>query len=562
MGLDEVVVNLLETNFSGAFSNQLHLEDGERDPGVIIVDYMQWVKSIPKEITMKMSLMQHFVGYVRRLAQENPHAHTIILVVDLKPLDPKRAVAHAKRHDKSTMYTSEGGPYLPRREQDTVPSADVWIRFASNYKLLQRELYPALFNAFVSCRYWTPRPGQRLILSGFPGRSEWVDIHSDAPWSLPRNAQHQVRVVHMWDPVTELPLTAAMEEADSDLYHRAFVVEHVAPSAEFPQGKLVSYEWEELKSDISEADTRIFWLSHYFNHEHVIFSINDRDAFPIGLLNAAERVSAIVPEPRHFVFTNRHTVRLPVLRKKKRPGEVEIPQYTFVNLNKLYELVHEYPIFKRNNVQNPILTLVFIITLNGTDFFDKFLFRMGYLDIIWGVFISNIVVFTHLVQASEGTRPNTRIRRPIVLDEDRFALFIRYCFIAFHEVGVKRSKKRVTVSNVRTHTRTLDETRQHWLDANTTRAFSRAILWVMQYWKWCPLGYTPDCFEMWRDLPYYPYWRNPANGGAPEFITLVSPYSKPIDDVFLQNMRRTQVELVASNAEQEHKRQRLGNVLK
>jgi radical SAM superfamily enzyme YgiQ (UPF0313 family) len=46
--------------------------------------------------------------------------------------------------------------------------------------------------------------------------------------------------------------------------------------------------------------------------------------------------------------------------------------------------------------------------------------------------------------------------------------------------------------------------------------------------------------EMWHGMPYYPFWKNPATL-EPEFITLVSPTRKPVDEVFTKQHKRIDV---------------------
>lgn len=103
-------------------------------------------------------------------------------------------VEHKERYKNINVFSAKEAPLLPKRGSDLIPTE--WIRFAGNYKLLQRELYPELFNCFMDCRFFTPKPGQSIILSGFPGRSEWETIYENASWDRPTNNDGRVLMVN------------------------------------------------------------------------------------------------------------------------------------------------------------------------------------------------------------------------------------------------------------------------------------------------------------------------------------------------------------------------------
>jgi len=568
MTLSGEVRALIEAHFKAAFSNTLLLQNDEAPPRVVIVDFMQYVKYIHDSIHLMSQLMDYFVSRGKDMMLRHPSVHTLIIMVDGEPLDAKRAVAHAKRHHSESKggapLATNGGPYLPVKDIDPVMRPDMWTRFAKNYRLLRRELYPRLFNAFMSMRDFDLRPGQRVVLSGFPGRTHYQTVHSAAPWDALRNDQNQVRCVRFWDVRTELPIRERDELADPNLYNRVYVVER----RELGEHGVVRYEWDAACNNVSEGDIRMFWFCHWYENEHVILNINDGDVFSIGLLYAYERVTAIVPDQRSYVFRNRHTICLPVKRTKLREGETVVPDFDYVNLNQLYALVREYPPFKQANVQNPVATLVMLITLSGTDFCEKFFHGMGWQNIIWNVFFSNIEMFTHMVQISEVVPRRTRARRNVVVSESNFETFVRFCYAATFAKSIETSRaakksglKHATVAQIRERSKVnskgvpqADE-RYHYPDVNAIRAHARAALWVLDYWKNGPLGFTPDCMELWYGLPYYPYWRNPASNGEPEFITLVSPRSKPVDPVYRRNEQRSKAVLLKKSTET-HKRVR------
>lgn len=532
MTLPSEVKKLLMEEFGGAFSASLTMELGKGMPTVAIVDFMMFVKYIPPEgVHIRSQLIDYFVSRTIQVLIVHPSIETLIILVDGKPLDAKRAVAHKKRHLEHGIQPlpTDGGPYLPRRDQDAIMQAEHWTAFSKNYLLLRRELYPLLFNAFMSLPISKLRTFQRIVLSGFPGRSAWQTVHASAPWEAPRDDQNRQYVVQHWE---NLPITEALEREDPDLYHRAYVLEHR------PEG-MVQYEWIAGKSDISEADIRMFWFAHFYPRHHILFHLNDGDVFSIGLLYAQERLKAIAPTERTYVYENWHTVMLP--NKSTEEGR---PKYTYVDLNKFYALVREYPPMREAGVQNHAATLVALISMAGCDFFNKFLHEMGFKKIIWKTFFNYIALFPKMFMMSEfipAPAPGTRSYRTIVIDEEAFAKYVRLCFSTKYNKDLtrKKLKRAPKVSDIKIRAGKTaqgiarDDIRFAFPTENETRAYGRAVLWVLEYWKNGVMGFLPNCMELYYGMPYYPFWINPATK-EPEFITLVCPRSKPIDEVFTQ----------------------------
>ena len=537
MTLPSEVKELIMKQFPAAFSNSLILELNDSAPVVAIVDFMQFVKYIPpNDLTIRSQLINYFVSRAIEILIEHPTIETLIILVDQDPMDSKRAVAHQKRHAESDTkpLPTNGGPYLPPRDHDTIMTSERWTAFAKNFLLLRRELYPLLFNAFMSMRGFKLRLNQRIVLSGFPGRSSWETVHHSAPWEARRNDENRQYVVHQWE---HLPITADMERADPELYHRTYVVEQRDTG-------IVQYELERGKSNISEADIRMYWFAHFYPRQHVLFYVNDGDAISIGALMAHERLHSIAPIERSYVYHNRHTIMLPNKSKDAKT------KYTYVDLNKFYALVREYPPMRHAGVQNHVITLVALITMAGCDFFNKFLFDMGFTSIIWNTFFSNIAMLTHTFMMSEISPASLdlRVYRTIVVDESSFARFISLCFAAKYskDLTKKRLKHDPDLDDIRDRAmknakgEIRDDPRYAFPKQNEIRAYSRAVLWVLEYWKNGPQGYIPDCMELWYGMPYYPFWKNPATL-EPEFITLVSPTKKPVDEVFTKQHKRIDV---------------------
>lgn len=573
MGLHAEARALLREAFSAAFSRgKMVLEPNEMAPSVAIVDFMQYVKVIcDSAVVTKDDALRYFSDRVRWIVLSPEFFfREVIVLVDGAQHPIKGLVEGKKRADRIKPFVSPGDRskrYLPADAAGRILPLEEWARFAGNQKLLRRELYPELFNALLSCHYFTPRPGQKLILSGFPGRSCYVDAYGALmQWTqhLDAHAAESRRVV-MWQP-QELPITQAMEDADPDLYHRVYILEH----ATFESGpRCITYEWDAARNAISEADLRMFWLSHWYRGDHVLFYVNDGDVFPIGALYAAQRVTAINTATRTYAWSNRHSVCSPFKlgmkkksSKKKQEAEEpaaeepeaeeqdERPRVEYTNLNRLYELMREYAPLCEAGTQNNVLTLTLMLIMAGSDFCAKFLHDMGPKKVIWRVFEDNAHFLSHLVQMPDpGCVGDTRAKRALVLDEDLFEQFIYACYLYKYDshcgkLGVDKlsyaqlQERAQLKADLRT---TQSDERFHLPDTNRIRLWSRTLLWNLEYWTNGPLGYEPDPFELWYGMPYYPFWRNPADAQDRRRVDFVSPRAKPVPHVFAQHMYRTRV---------------------
>jgi len=548
----------LEVQFPNCFKWTLDKSTGYT---ILICDFMQFTKSKPNSVETRDELLRHFKEIVNGLMFRYCNTlRIVIIVVDGKPVDVKRMVAHVKRYSgKPIMQYEENNPRLPQNAYDLVPKD--WITFAGNYELLRRELYPLLFNQFMF--HLEPKAGQSLILSGFPGRSGYAQAHHERPWECVADNGGKVWQVKEWQ-LNELPITPQMEEDDPDLYHRVYILENIAPCANFPEGALIRREWEEAKTDISEGDLRILWFEHWFQQEHIIFCINDGDIFSLGLLYGQERLINKGPDGEYH-FRNKHTIMLKYIetdtKKKKREerGIFIIPEpYHYVNMNLLYQQVCEYPMFANNGVQCPIATMVFLFIMAETDFFAGFLKGMTAQNVIWKVFFENIIIFTHMVQYSTAIPKSTREERQVVIDEEAFRKFIIFCYLQKFEPGMITNlrNERVTFQQLSDRTKKtakgkkrfkkdengeqVEDTDWHMPTKNEVRSWCRQVEWNFLYWANGVRGIHVDPFELWYGMPYYPYWRNPKTG-KPQLIRMVSPRPKPVDTVFSQHFLQNRI---------------------
>lgn len=549
MGIHKDARKWLETQFRTCITYQLELQEHEAVPTVAVVDLMQWVHSVENGGIPLVRCLQYFADRIKNIMHaRGTTIRTCIVLVDGPTLPAKKLVCHKKRYGNKSVYEDHTGPHLPVDGAQCVPSE--WNDFAGNQKLLRRELYPRLFNMFMSCRFFTPNPGQNLILSGFPGRSHYQTMPVPAPWESFVADGGRVWQIRYWDEERELPITEAMEQADPDLYHRAYMVQNVIPCAEYPQGGLLRAEWTQGKCALSEADVRMFWFDHFFQTEHIIFYCNDGDVFPIGGLYARERCIAApsfrtnggddVIKRGTYQFRNRHTVCLPYKRKDLETDPTKGPQQ-FWNLNKFYALVCEYPPFRAHGVANPMAMVAFLITLSGTDYMKKFLHGMGETTIIYPTFMENLGLLRHLVQVNDvAGLGQTRRARAVIIDEDLFKTFVRFCYSA-QAVRTRNGKsfkddkvRSLSFAQLKSKTKALPS-------PNETRLRCRQIQYTLELWRNGPMGFEPDIYQQWFGMPYFPYARDPVTG-KPMLTEAVAPQSRCTDEAFAHNLYRVRVE--------------------
>lgn len=547
MGLPSDEGAWLKSTFRRCITYQMELAEGEKEPTVAIVDLMEWIKWVPPNEETVDAAVKYFVLQIQGIMQKKGSTiKTCIVLVDGAALPIKRLVAHGKRYSKVNVLPSSGAPYLSKDGSDKRP-AD-WISFAANQELLRRELYPRLYNAFLSCRYFTPWPGQNLILSGFPGRSHYETLYVERPWESFTNGDGQVWQVRYWDEQRELPIRERDEREDPALYHRAYMVQNICPCAEYPQGGLVRAEWVEGKCTLSEADVRMFWFDHFFSTEHIVFYCNDGDVFSVGGLYARERCLS-APSVRvtgegdetqkrgTYQFRNRHTVCLP--NKKTKGPEANAGELQYVNLNMFYALVCEYPPFRAAGVAHPMATLVFMLILAGSDFVPKPFAGLGVQSVIWKTFMDNLPMFTHLVQINDmAGQGRTRHPRAIIMDEKLFKTFARYCYLA--KVTGTAAFKKGKVRKL-SYTDLKDRSKNQLPEPNQLRLLCRQIEYNITLWRNGPLGQEPDPFQTWYGLPYFPYARDPETG-VPKLVDAVSARDRCADEAYACNLYRVRVE--------------------
>jgi hypothetical protein len=535
MGIPTFCRDYLKKNYMGAFSFSL---SGAQQPTVCVLDLMSEIKWLPETIVTLEQALLYFTNKVKTYLYHTNYAsiQTMIVCVDRKPPVVKGLVTHEKRYKNKDVLPSKGGPYLPSRGSDPVPTP--WIKFAGNHKLLRRELYPRLFNALMQLPL---KPGQKLILHGFPAYTEWITVYKQQAYSLGTNENAQVLQIHEWT-LDQLPISSTREKQDPQLYDRIYFLENVPPCPAFPQGAIMRQQWEEATNAINEADGALFFYDHWFQHQTMLLACNDGDVFAYGLLYAYERTTL------HNTFRNQHIVQLPYKKTKESeafpPGN--IPKYEYCDLNALYCLVKEDAAMKAAGVQNHVVTLVFLLIMAGSDFFQNHLKGIGAEKGIWQPFLSSLSTYSHLVQSSKGvepsSRPETKHGRTIVLDEERFRIFVVQCYAEkYGGAARKRLKRDPSFEDVRVQcnsgAKAATDPDYQMPTRNKIRLWARQVLWNLLYYRNAPFDRAPDPFETSASdgLPYFPYVHNPATG-KPEMSPVVSAHEKPIDDVYRQHM--------------------------
>lgn len=535
----------LKRNYVGAFSYELR---PGMQPTVCVYDLMQDLKFLPDTVVTLEQTVLWFVHKIKTLFTVPALAmRTVVVCVDRAPPVVKRLVTHGDRYKNKDVLPAKGGPYLPLKGTDPVPTP--WIRFAGNYKLLQRELYPRLFNAFMMMPLG---PGQKLILHGFPAFCEWITVYKQQAYTLDTNTDAQVLQIHEWT-LDELPITRTRERQDPDLYNRIYFMENVAPCPAFPEGCTIRQQWNEATNAINEADGAMFFYDHWFQYQSMLFSCNDGDVFGYGLLYAYERTT------QHNTFRNHHIVRLPYKKTKGNemfpPGK--IPRYEYVDLNALYCLVKEDSAMKAAGVQNHVVTLVFLMIMAGSDFFQDYMKGIGPEKGIWEPFFASLSTYSHLVQSSKGvlanSRPGTSLDatpapggakgRSIILDEERFRILVIQCYAEKHGSAARKRLKRddLTIDDIRVQcnsgAKAAKDPDYQMPNRNKIRLWARQVLWNLLYYRNAPFDAAPDPFEVCESdgLPYYPYVLHPTTG-KPELSPVVSAYEKPLDEVYKQHM--------------------------
>ena len=517
---------------------------------VLSVDFMQFLKSIiPDWVKTQADLVTYFVRKIMGLFD---YANVVIVCVDKKgPIGLVKKLV-CKRHDRrckpcqqmgplpmdtsapaslfspkcekqcfenQILHSSEG-PHLPSDNETKLDFG--WSRFCSDSGNLRNELYPRMVNALLSIQL----PAQkRLEINGFP-----IKLQEVQEWSpdstLVRWGAYERRVIVTTWTYADLPL-----KQDDNIFGHTLCIEG--------NNKWVDNDKFNM---IVEADNTIFYMLQFYpdHYRHAVY-INDGDAISIGLFLAHEY--AMGPnKDGNPVYTHELWLMMPNKAKKLNP-----PPFEYISLTELHHSIQNMPEFQKAGVQCPIATVVFLIILSGTDFFQGFCNGIGLITDwntdedkrakqtynIWDTFYSKLDMFSHLVQYYRGTR-DVKVERRIVLDEKLFLLFEQHCYINKYGNTVSKKKRKVqdkdvSFDEIRVHCgKNLKDAARHPPSDEIMLRQCRQIAFQANYWLNEPRGVHLDPFEEYNGLPYFGYKREPS----PHIVHIVATKQKPVDETY------------------------------
>ena len=540
---------------------------------VYAVDMMQYMKTpLPDTIYTVDQLVKYYVRCIKyyfNIRPRPPGPRIVVAIWDKASPPVKKAICHSKRYSKVKRLPTSACPRLPpyieqpidpcydddddesiseteaqRREDEKILGKN-WIRFAGNNHLLQRELYPRLWNALLDPTVFHPAPGDMLIDHGLPSQSRIVQMYQPE-WknSYAVHRKDSQYIMTEWTP-SQIPITASLERADPGLYNRVYIIEGIDAGNGYV--KISRRETCEMHNSIIEADNACFYYQRFYPNFRYMVCINDGDAFPISLLQACERNLRV-----------KQYLCLPDRRGKKKTamsaGESKkVFKYEYVDVNKLYKAVQEHPPFQKCGVSNGVVTLVFLIVLTGTDFFQKYAPGIGHVTKwkddekarakqthgIWDTFWAQLQMFTHLVQwNSDAQPPDPTAHRRIVIDEELFTLFTYYCYM--NKYG-KRARKKLrlktlSIDNLRVYCSGLKKKENHLPDQQQIRLWARQILWNMMYWLNAPRNITIDPCEQHKGQSYYGY--EPDEEEELRVTARITPKQKRVDEAYKRHFYR------------------------
>lgn len=511
------------------------------DVKVLTVDHMQFIKgSIPEYIENQKQVVNYLVKKMFGLLDK---ADVVIVNVDRASPDVKKIVCHGGRYErrckqckekevelphgrtadasfyhpecdkgcqKNQILWYEEGPHLSTDEDAPLKFKGDWMKFASDSRNLQYELYPRMANEILKlCRYIPA--GKMLFVNGLPFKSKVVDeLHPQYMEGMKRSSMFTQRtILDAWS------LT--------DLEERRIVIEPKVYAFEAHGGR----EIPEMANDIHEADNAVFFFSRFFpeHYRHMAY-INDGDAISIGMMRAIEDFRG----PGNFA--HEQWLCLPYRAGEKKKALMKTASdFQYINLTQLCQKIEETPDFVAKGVQSPIATIMFLIILSETDFFQgEFCFGISGLS-VWNTFFEKLDMFTHLVQYYPNDR-NLLVQRRVVIDEDLWKIFVQLCYAGKYESAYRKKRKvsetdPVPFENIRLHcSASIKDARRHPPTDEIMVRWARQIAWNANYWANAWRNIYIDPFEEYKGRPYFGYTRDLAITNA------VSVKQKKVDEVY------------------------------
>lgn len=536
---------------------------------MVCVDMMQYIKgSLPDWVTSLDDLKRYFFSRIDQHFKSKAPCRVVVLCFDKDSPEVKRLVVHTKRYEKrcpackahnielpkgrkagqecfspdcqrncfeNQILWSKEGPYLSLTDNDApLPR---WDLFSADSNNLRQELYPLFMNWVLE---YIPLPGQMLFTHGLPCSSRVVmDYSADFHKGFHSSANVEKRTILIPWLRDNLPL-----DKDATNYDRVYMMKGVAPCQQYPRGHIQQEEVPDMYNTILEADNAVFFYSRFFPEFRVHMAhINDGDAISIGLLRTIEDYKGNQPAQEQWLA-------LRYASKKGRSLLMDAegegaPTVEYVNLTLLYQKIESTPMFIKNGVQSPTATMIFLLVIADSDFFQgEFCFGIGsgptqWSDDekkrnrqtmgVWDTFFSKIDMFSHLVQYYSPTKSLTEKRR-IVIDEDLFAIFTEFCYSNKYEKLAKNDSVRVYCSK-------LKDKRKHFPGDGKMRRWARQVGWNLNYWANAFRDIYIDPFEEYLDAPYWGYHREHG------IVDVVSSKQHKLDETHKRHMwRRMQKE--------------------
>lgn len=495
--------------------------DRPKDINVVSCDFMQFVKGqIPDFIKTQKQLIRYFINKILGILD---YTNTAIICFDKGSPEVKKIVCHGARyeirckqckitdtfHPECTMgcinkqiLKYEDGPHLDINEDASLSfGGNEWMRFASDSRNLHYELYPRIVNSLLNMSL---PPGKMLFFSGLPFFTREVsEVSEDFAKGFPFKDKHVI--LDHWSQAT-------MKNKSLFDFNRVFVFEGGANPREVP----------EMYNTIHEADNSIFFFSRFFpqHYRHVMF-INDGDAISIGLFRVIEDIKG--PE----TFAHEQWICLPYRNKKNKAMLKDPPPFQYLNLTKLCQKIDETPEFIKAGIQSPVATIVWLIIMSGTDFFNKsdFLSGIGG-EVIWNTFYEHLEMFSHWVQYYPNVKDPITERR-VVIDEELSRVFYRYCIISKYEEACKKKLKEpeVEFKHIVIHCSKFKDPRKRVQCDATMLLWTRQKTWNINYWANAFRDIYIDPFDTYNGLTYFGYTKDL------KITNVLASKQKPVDEV-------------------------------
>ncbi len=515
------------------FGNQMIKLTDKSPVAVVCFD-----KSSPvvKKIVCHKDRYERRCKLCRAIAPELPYGRT----ADAAYFDPKCD----KGCIGDQIFWYEEGPHLGTSEDAIIPGEirNDWSRFSSDSRNLFYELYPLIANLILK---WEPPVGRMLYISGLPFHTKVVDEvkfnEGFAPTS--RRADiftKRVQVVE-WEGVNSRDANdAAIPLYDMEILNRVYVIEGMSNSS----GVRLPTRREEVPSmynTIHEGDNAIFFFSHFFPGGTIpppkhVYLINDGDAISIGVLRALEDIRG--PE----TTDREHWLCLPIKSNGKKGKLAALGarncKFQYINLTKLCREMDTHP--QLRNLQSPIASMIFLIILSGTDFFNgEFCFGIGGKGKInektgelrtygiWDTFFEGVASgqYSHLVQFYPNVRDPMTERR-IVIDRVLFRVFTESCYT--NRFGRKKGS---TYDMLVAASANQKNPKKKLPDEGIIYRWSSQIDWNMNYWANAWRNIYIDPFRKVDGKSYYGYEEKEGSSGTITNIVAMRQ-DPPLDEVY------------------------------